>query len=60
MLAEVVQIWIVRGQFDLDAFFADNTKAPVSETIRWACQVPGREVFRVPERGEVYTYKAAP
>jgi len=55
-MTQVVQIWIVRGKFDLDSYFGAGEKAAVSETIRWACQVPGRQVFRVPDRGEIYTY----
>ena len=58
-MSRIVQIWIVRGKFDLDSYFGGGIKAPASEKIVWACQVPGREVFRVPERGEIYNFKDA-
>lgn len=58
-MSEVVQIWLVQGKFDLDSYFADQHKAPVSERIKWACQVPGRTVFRVPDRGEIYHFETA-
>ena len=55
-MTEVVQIWFVRGKFDLKQYFVEQDKAAIQEKILWACQVPGRKVFRVPDRGEVYHY----
>ncbi len=56
-MSEIVQIRVVRGKFDLDRYFKERHKAPASEKIRWACQVPGRKAFRVPERGEVFRFE---
>ena len=55
-MSKVVQVWFVRGRFNLKEYFGDNTQSATKEKILWACQVPGRAVFRVPERGEVYRY----
>jgi len=57
---DLVQIWVVYGLFDVKAYFGEGRKAPTKETIRWACQIPGRKEFRLPERGKVFEYEAAP
>jgi len=59
-MAEVVQIWFVRGKFDLHQYFTDGPEGPKREKIHWACQVPDRAVFRVPQRGEIYHFGEAP
>ncbi len=56
-ISELVQVRIVRGRFDLKQYFGAGHKAPVSEKIHWACQVPGRREFRVPERGEIFHFQ---
>jgi hypothetical protein len=59
-MSQVVQIWLVKGKFDLHGYFSGGNKAPVSERIRWACQVPGRQSFTPPERGRQYHYETQP
>ncbi len=54
--SRMVQVQLLRGKFSREEFFRDRQPLPVSDQVRAACHVPGRDQLPLPKRGAVLTY----